>query len=249
MFPASDVVVGATDVAEMIRFFGVFDFRVSDRRPDEVELRNVEADTAGIVVVQRERASRRRQPYEVGAAAIDVYTTDLERSADRAAEAGFEVGTPGDLSLGPVTLRQQRIHGPDHVPVVLVESSHRRSSLLDRVPNGLHSEGHSVVWIVEDRDEEAAWWVDKKGATKGMDLDFAVDGVSDLLDLPDRSVDVKMTMLSDSDVTPFRLELLEFVGRTQRSRNDVKRRAGIIGLRFAPGDWTESPGGVAYQAG
>ena len=63
-----------------------------------------------------------------------------------------------------------------------------------------------------------------------MDLVFEVAGVSELLGLPDPLVGVRMTMLSDPDVRPFRLELLEFVGF--RGGPPTNTGTGIIGLRL-----------------
>ena len=247
MFPASDVVVAALDVPAMVGFFGVFGFAVADQDKDGAVLRTAGTDSGGIVIVHRPDPGVRRSPYAPGPAAIDIYTTDIAASVAHAANAGYEVGRVGDLSLGPVSLKQVRVHGPDHVPVVLVESSHRRSSIIDDDPTLLHSQGHSLVWVVGDRDAEAGWWVDH-GASKGMDLSFAVPGVSDLLELPDSPVEVKMTMLSDEEVAPFRLELLEFAGRASVGSVDHSDRAGIIGLRFGESDaWDASPGGVRFS--
>ena len=245
MFPASDVVIGATDRDATVRFFGVLGFTERVDAGDETRLLAPRASTAGIVVVPAAGSSIRRTAYDLGPGAIDVYTSDIEAGAARLADAGYEVGPIADLSLGPVDLTQVRVFGPDDVPVVLVASSHRRSSLLDHDANRLFSEGHSLVWVVADRDAEAGWWVDQ-GASKGMDLDFEVAGVSELLALPDPLVSVRMTMLSDPDVRPFRLELLEFVGL--RGAASSVTEVGIIGLRCGTGAGAlrVSPGGVRY---
>lgn len=79
-----------------------------------------------------------------------------------------------------------------------------------------------MVWAVADLDAEAGWWVEQ-GATKGMDLRFSEPGVSEYLGLTDPVVEIRMTMLSDPDVSPLRLELLEFVGR-----NDGGAGAGAV---------------------
>ncbi|MGI9667745.1 MAG: hypothetical protein ACR2N2_11735 [Acidimicrobiia bacterium] len=250
MFPASDVVVGATSVDATAEFFAVAGFTPQGASTGGVHLLQQGASGAGIVVLEASGPSVRREPYAAGPAAIDVYTSDIAQGAAAFEAAGYEVGRFADLSIGPVTLKQVRIHGPDHVPVVLVETSHRRSSLLDQEPDRLFSEGHSLVWVVNGRDDEASWWVDR-GATKGMNLDFDTPATSVLLDLPDESVAVAMTMLSDEAVGPFRLELLEFTHMASgaRARQDADL-PGIQGLRFndAEGEWAVSPGGVRYQA-
>ena len=245
MLPASDVVVGASDVAAMVEFFGVFGFEDAGGG----RLLQDGAATAGVVVVPSQGVATRRRDYDNGVGAIDIYTTDLEVAADVAAAAGLEVGELADLSLGPVTLRQVRVFGPDDVPVVLVDSSHRRSSILDAHPDRLFSEGHSLVCVVDDLEVEAAWWVEF-GASQGMVLDFTLPSVSELLELPDSPVPVRMTMLSDEAVAPFRLELLEFVDRSgAQPDTSLEIGPGVWGLRLHGLDAgrSASPGGIRFE--
>ena len=103
MFPASDVVVGATDRDAMVQFFGVLGFTERTDRGDETRLMAPGAAAAGIVVVPASGPSNRRLGYDLGPGAIDIYTSDIAAGAAQLAEAGYEVGTIADLSLGPVS--------------------------------------------------------------------------------------------------------------------------------------------------
>ena len=208
MDPFTGVVVGASSVEATVAFFSVFGF---EERSAGV-MRVPGGAPVDIVIEATDRVARAPRDYEIGPRALDLYTTDIERGVSVAADAGHTTSPIGTIAMGPVIMRQALISGPDGVPVVLVESTHRRSSILDREPDRLFSEPHSVVWAVADLDTEAALWVEH-GATKGMDLRFSEPAVSEYLGLPDSPVEIRMTMLCDAEVSPLRLELLEFVGR------------------------------------
>jgi hypothetical protein len=208
MQPFGGVVIGASDVEASAAFFETFCFE----RTSATTLRVPGGAPVDIVLAATDAPGRAPRGYELGPRALDLYTTDIERGLAVAADAGYMTSPIGTISMGPVTMRQALVTGPDGVPVVLVESTHRRSSILDREPDRLFSEPHSVVWAVDDVDTEAAWWVEQ-GATKGMDLRFSEPAVSEYLGLPDSPVEIRMTMISDVAVSPLRLELLEFVGR------------------------------------
>lgn len=208
MEPFAGLVVGASDVAAAVVFFETFGF--VETTPGV--LRVPGGAPVDIVIEATDAPLRAPRNYELGPRALDLYTTDIERGVAVAADAGYATSPIGTINMGPVTMRQALVTGPDGMPVVLVESTHRRSSILDLEPDRLFSEPHSVVWAVADIDVEAAWWVEQ-GATKGMNLQFSEPAVSQYLGLPDSPVGIRMTMLSDPDVLPLRLELLEFVGR------------------------------------
>ena len=106
-------------------------------------------------------AVQRRLPLHVphgdrrGPRALDIYTTDMDGVLAELSAAGWLVSGPGTISVGPVTMRQALVVGPDGLPVVLVESTHRRSSLLDEFPDRRCSDPHSVVWCVDDLDADS----------------------------------------------------------------------------------------------
>jgi|GEM_PF-2005317 len=213
MDPFGGLVVGASDVDATIGFFGTFGFVVTARSADGAVLRMPDGAPVDVVVEASDAATAAPCDYQLGPRALDLYTTDIDDGLAVCRDAGWSTSGVGVVSMGPVTMRQALVVGPDGMPVVLVESTHRRSSLLDVHPDRRFSEPHSVVWAVADLDAEAARWV-AAGATRGMDLRFVEPAVSEYLGLPDSPVEIRMTMLADADVSPLRLELLEYVGRT-----------------------------------
>jgi len=106
-------------------------------------------------------------------------------------------------------MRQQMVTGPDGLAVVLVDSTHRRSSVCDMADPPLHSEPHSVVWSVADHAGELDRWR-VAGWTPGATIGFSEPSVSAELGLPESPTPITMTMLSDADVAPIRLELMTF---------------------------------------
>ena len=168
-------------------------------------------DGAPVAVELEEVADRLSPPvaFDRGPRALDIYTTDMDGVLAELSAAGWPVSGPGTISVGPVTMRQALVVGPDGLPVVLVESTHRRSSLLDEFPDRRCSDPHSVVWCVDDLDAEAARWA-AAGWTLGPVLSFSEPAVSEYLGLPRSPVPIRMVMISDESVAPVRLELLEF---------------------------------------
>ena len=238
---AAAVVVATSDRAATGEFLETFGFLRGDRgyfvpqgAPVRVEL--VDAETPG-------RAPR---DFERGPRALDIYTSDIRRAVDAISRSGWEVSPVGTVSLGPVTMHQALVTGPEGLPIVLVESSHRRASLLDHEPDRLFSEPHSVVWCVDDRDAEAARW-EAAGFSKGMDLAFEEPAVSDYLGLPRSPVPILMTMLSDEAVSPIRLELLEFP-EDAGDRPADPTSGGIRGLAFEVTDPDETSAKLGLEA-
>jgi len=225
------VVVATTDRSSTAAFLDLFGFVA------EGPARLVVPDGAPVAVelVGADRAGRARRDFEVGPRALDLYTTDMDGVLSDAAAAGWTTSAPGTISIGPVTMRQAMVTGPDGLPVVLVESTHRRSSVLDEHPDRRCSEPHSVVWCVPDLDAEAARW-EAAGWTKGMDLAFSEPAVSDYLGLPRSPVPIRMTMLSGPEVEPVRLELLEFPDDPGPDPVADEDAAGLRGLSFAVDD-------------
>ncbi len=267
---ADAVVIGASDPVEMVEFLGAFGFVVDgtrivteaeasalfglDHQTAETTLRSP-GDTTTLAVVATPIAGVAPAGYDSGPRAMDLYVTDLD-AASAAIEAriaptgGTSVSPVAVIELGPVKMRQRMITGPDGLGIVLVESNMRRTSTLDEDAERMISGVHSVVWVVPDRDAEALWWQSEQGATKGMDLAFSEPAVSDYLGLVDRPVEIAMTMLADPEVSPCRLELLEFIGRARAPEPSRMLTGGLWALRFAAGIPTgssNSPGGVRFQ--
>lgn len=263
---ATAVVVGAVDTDEMVRFFATLGFEECAPRLVTAEesarcyglhgtrtarLMSVpHAADVHVDIVPTEIAAPARTDYELGPRALDLYTTDIEAAVAVTSGAGYRTSTVGSIEVGPVRMRQALVSGPDGCNVVLVESNMRRASVLDRDAARLFSEPHSVVWVVGDRDSEARWWVEHGNATKGMDVAFAEPAVSEYLGLPDSPVDVLMTMCSDAEVTPIRLELLEFAGRATPVSSDGRLHSGLWALVYdsevSQSSVEVSPGGVRY---
>ncbi len=259
--------IGASNPAVTIDFLAAFGFEVRGTsivsESTAVELYSLSHETtetqlanlhggATLAIVATPHAGTARSAYQLGPRALDLYTGDID-SALALVEAGglaSSISPIGDISLGPVVMRQALIMGPDGLPVVLVQSNMARSSVLDEHPELGFSDPHSVVWCVPERDPEAAWWQAQHGLTKGMDLGFSEPAVSTYLDLPDPVVPIHMTMLSDDAVAPARLELLAFPENPETPTDNGPLTGGIWAIRLTdqpPARTDRSPGGVRYQ--
>jgi len=238
---ATHVLLGATDPAATRVFFSAFGFVDDDLNPGSM-VRGLGHRTE--LVITEADAGRRLVDYDLGPRGLDLYTTDLDRSLDIAADAGADVGPIGVVEIGPMLMRQATVWGPDGIPLVLIENSSRRASLLDDYPDELHSEVHSLVWAVADRDAESAWWLEH-GTTKGMDLAFDHPAVAEFMRLPDQ-VELQMVMLANEANDPIRFEVLEFTGDGGAAFEPGK--AGIQAVGFtvsgAESQRLVTPGGV-----
>lgn len=164
------------------------------------------ADRGRVRVVEVPEAGDPRAGFDHGLAALDLYSRDLGRSL---AVARVPAGPRVRIDLGPLVMEQVRLTGPDGLPLVLIDASSRRPSLLDTDDAALHSEAHSMVWVVPSIDEALPFWV-AAGLTPVFDLPIESPAVCDLLELPSRDVRVRMAMLADEGLRPMRLELFEF---------------------------------------
>lgn len=234
---ALGVVVGATSVRDTVDYLEVFGLHADDGRAlsaidaatlygldrdtTEVACRTAGTDGPSVFVVGCDDAGEAPRGFQRRPRALDVYVADMDEAVERLRFVGLGPGPVGTLSVGPVTMRQCLVPGPDGLAVVLVESTHRRSSILDQptaagsepgargAPAPLFSEPHSVVWCVDGMDDLAAGLC-AVGLAKGPDLAFCEPEVSTYLGLPRSPVPIRMTMLSGADVAALRLELLEF---------------------------------------
>jgi len=266
------IVIGASNPAATIAFLRVFGFEntatsiiIESVASEMYGLAHETTETtlanpsggASLAIVATPNAGRARSAYQLGPRALDLYTPDIESALGLIAASGLasSISPIGDISLGPVAMRQALIMGPDGLPVVLVQSNMARSSVLDDHPESSFSDPHSVVWCVPERDSEAAWWQAQFELTKGMDLGFSEPAVSTYLGLPDPVVPIHMTMLSDTAIAPARLELLAFPEHPDASEAssedaDGPLTGGIWAIRLTdqpPARTDRSPGGVRYQ--
>jgi len=221
MLPIRGIVVASSDSAATNDFFAVFGYSESSS--------GVLSRTAGasIHVSSTARSGRQRRGWELGPRGLDVYVHDLDDALDRVSRAGWSGGAVATIAVGPVRMRQVLVAGPDGVPVVMVESSHRRPSLLDSETHWC-SEIYSVVWCVADRDDEARRWIDA-GVTAGPPLEFSDPSLGAYLDLPVADAPLRMITLSSADGASTRLELLSFPGRESVP---TARDAGVVALHF-----------------
>ena len=188
-------------------------------------------DRATVLVVADVDPGRPTVGWQLGPRALDIYTTDLDRGVAAARAAGWPTSPEAVIAGGPMRMRQQMVTGPDGLAVVLVDSTHRRSSVCDLSDAPLHSEPHSMVWSVVDH---AASWSGGPAAgwTAGATISFSEPTVSDELGLPESPTPITMTMLSDAGVAPIRVELMTFDDHPPIPR-DRRRPGGAIGRRSA----------------
>lgn len=253
---ADGLVVGATEPGATVAFLSAFGLEEAARRvvdsetsvalygidgpTTEVELATEGTDASRVWVVACEASGLPPADFERRPRAFDIYTSSMDDAIEHLRFVGIAAGPVGTLAVGPVTMRQCLVQGPDGTSIVLVESTHRRASLLDAEtgsPGGprLFSEGHSVVWCVDSMDSEADLLV-SAGLTKGMDLSFSEPEVSTYLGLPRSPVPIRMTMLSSESVDPLRLELLEFPEDHGPTEQPGSLRGGLWGLRYRTAD-------------
>ncbi len=252
MGSVAEVVVGATDVAATTGFLQLFGLIVVD----SVEIGDEEAqqvfgvpaitgravrlgapaapDRATVLVVPTTVPGRPTVDWELGPRALDIYTTDLDLGVAAAAGAGWTVSPEAVLAGGAMRMRQQMVTGPDGLAVVLVDSTHRRSSVCDMADPPLYSEPHSVVWSVADHAGELDRWR-RAGWTAGATIGFSEPSVSAELGLPESPTPITMTMLSDVDVAPIRVELMSFDDHQPDPRAAVSVDPSVPGAAIAAG--------------
>lgn len=218
-------VVGASDLAASVAFVEALGFEVRSRRTlgteqahalyalptatDEVVLVAPGASAGAVRVVATPLPHPAPDPYRRGGHALDLYTTDIERSLAVSVAAGATVGPLADYDFGPVHLRQGQATGPDGVPWVFVEIGHRLPSLLDADPQRLHSELHSAVWAVDDLDATTAWWTDVVGLDLRSRFPITEPAVPAFMGLP-RPTHLAMSVLTGPGGAAPRFELLAY---------------------------------------
>jgi catechol 2,3-dioxygenase-like lactoylglutathione lyase family enzyme len=221
------VVLGASNLATTTDFLAALGFSAGpirdlpaeaaaalyglDRATREVTMTAAGRAAGAVRVVQTGIAAPAPDPYRRGGHALDLYTTDIERSGEISRAAGATVGPLADYDFGPVHLRQSQATGPDGVPVVFVEIAHRLPSALDDQPDLLHSELHSVVWSVDDIEAATAFWTDVVGLELRSRFPITEPAVSAFMGLP-RPTPLVMSVLTGPDAAAPRMELLAYDG-------------------------------------
>jgi len=177
-----------------------------------------------------------RTGWDLGPRGLDVYVADLDVARRRLADSALAFGPVAEIAVGPVRMRQCAVLGTSGEPLVLVESSHRRPSLLDESSRWC-SEIYSVVWCVASRDDEATVWK-SRGATLGPPLSFSDPSMGPYLSLPEADATLEMITVADDSGSSTRLGLLSFPGRVHR---EVGSESGVVAIEFADGTrWTVS---------
>lgn len=246
------MVIGATDVDATAAFFARFGFeplsegtlpadaagRLFDLPGEarELELGTTGATTGRITILRTPFNPAPAVPFARGPIALDVYTTNLDDSLEVVRAARLDHGPVGRVELGPLLLRQCRVMGPDGLPLVLVEASQRRPSVLDRDPGRLHSEVHSVVWSVDDVAAAGAFVRDHAGLTFAGPYPVGNPQVSAFMGLPREDVPIQMGLLAGAETAPVRLEPLCFTADPGLAVADRRLRGGLHALAFQVAD-------------
>ena len=224
-------VLGASDLDATAAFLGALGFAAGpirdlpvdvgtalyglDRPSRELTMTAAGRAVGAVRVVHTEIAAPAPDPYRRGGHALDLYTTDIERSGEVSRAAGAAVGPLADYDFGPVHLRQSQATGPDGIPVVFVEIAHRLPSALDEQPDLLHSELHSVVWAVDDIEAATGFWTDVVGLELRSRFPITEPAVPAFMGLP-RPTPLVMAVLTGPGAAAPRMELLAYEGEPGR---------------------------------
>ena len=219
------VVVGSRDPAVTAAFLRVLGFTTATTSPLAADAAAVLGATEGVPVVDCRAGGRergrillvetshpppQRGPFDTGCHALDLYTTDVERSVALARDAGAQVGPVGSYAAGELPIREAKALGPDGLPIVFIETPRRRPSLLDDEPERLHSEVHSIVWAVSEVEAAEPFWTGPAGLHRLVDFTLADPAIASFMGLPRPDAAVRLALLCDAEATPSRLELLAF---------------------------------------
>jgi hypothetical protein len=245
-------VIGASDPAATIRFLELFGFVVAGRATlpaaaatalygldgdaAEVELAVPGATLGWLRLVETPHPPHPVATLDNRPFAIDLFSTDLERSVGLAEEAGFAAGPIARHEFGPLVIREVEIVGPDHLILTLLESPARRPTILDRDPERLHSELHALVWSVDRMDDKLGFWQRDAGLETITDAVFEGEEMGKALGLPGRSIRARLVVMCDAESNPSRLELIEFLGEPAADHPNWPLAAGLHAPAFQVDD-------------
>jgi hypothetical protein len=214
MFPSPiDVVVGATDMEAVAEFLILFGFEKGPTGPlpadaaaalygidgpvEELVMAVPGAPRGRVRLVSTPNPARSYASFDARPFAIDLFTTDMDRSVALANGGGYHASPITDHNFGPVTIREVEITGPDKLVVTLLEpSAGRRPCVLDDDPARLHSEVHAFVWSDTNLDEHIGYWTDR-GLQTLMDVVMETPGLGALVGAPDEDVKLRLTVFAD----------------------------------------------------
>jgi len=239
-------IIGATNMAETLRFLKLFEFEeqgtVQVPQAAARQLYGLEEATEGVLlgspgapkgrlqVTATPHAGHRHGPTDQGAHAIDLYTRDIDESLRIAEAAGGQVSPISSYKVGPLTLREAKAEGPDHLELVFLQVDRRRSSRLDRMESAVHSEVHSFVSIVRSIDECLPFWRDEAGLLSFLDVTMREPSIAQFMGLPRPDSPLRLAMMADATGQPARFELIEF----PEDPGEVAPSWPLLGGLFAP---------------
>ena len=231
--PASELTAGAA--AALYGLAGAASQRV---------LRTPGADAGWVRLVATPHPARHPGTYDARPIAIDLYTRDIHRSIEISREAGAEIRDLVEYALGPIEVKEVEVVGPDHLVVVFIEVNKLRPSVLDRDPDRLHSEVHSVVFSVRSTDAALPFWTETAGLETLIDAKIEGPNISRLMDLPRDNVPVRFTLMCDGDSNPARFELLEFFDDPGDEQPTWPLAAGLHASGFTVEDLDQAIAGL-----
>lgn len=244
----SHLVIGATAPAASVEFLELFGF-VPTRQGEleeeearllygvpgptpEVVLEMPGAERGWLRLVGTPNPARAFAPLDNRPLALDLFSTDIERSQALAREAGFHVSPVAVHQFGPLTIKEVEVRGPDELVVTLLETPARRPSVLDREPGRLHSEVHALVWSVEEIDRWLPFWQQRAGHQVLTDATFDSPGMGAVLGVPDKTLRLRLAVFADPEAQPVRLEMLEFLGEEVASHPTFPLAGGLHAPAF-----------------
>jgi len=257
-----DVVVGASDTAAAAEFLILFGFEKGpsgtlqadaakalygvDGEVEELVMAVPAAPRGRVRLVATPNAARSYAPFDARPFAIDLFTSDMDKSVELAVGAGFHSSPITDHHFGPLTIREVEITGPDKLIVTLLEpSAGRRPCVLDDDPDRLHSEVHAFVWSDTDLDKHIGYWTDR-GLQTLMDVVMETPGLGALVGAPDEDVKLRLTVFADEpDARPIRVEFVEFVGKPSTPQPTLPLAAGLHAPAFEFDDLDAALPGLA----
>ena len=138
MFPSPiDVVVGASDMEAVAEFLILFGFEKGPTGPLPADaaaaLYGIDGPVVELVMavpgaprgrvrlVSTPNPARSYASFDARPFAIDLFTTDMDRSVALANGGGYHASPITDHNFGPVTIREVEITGPDKLVVTLLE--------------------------------------------------------------------------------------------------------------------------------
>lgn len=254
MLPSpSHAVIGATNLQATITYLELFGFEVQARATlpapaaaalygletatEEVLLAVPGADRGWLRLVATPNPRPPMAPLDSRAFAINLFSTDLARTADLATAAGYRVSPAATHHFGPMTIGELGVRGPDDLNVTLLEqTAGRRPSILDTDPNRLHSELHAFVWSVKNPDALIPFWEETAQLEKLTDFTFDSPDMAPVLGVEGDSLRLRLIVFADAESNPARLELIEFVDQMA----EEPALFPLVGGLFAPAFNVES---------